>query len=135
MPLIDLTLLSDKAFMRGLVAAFFFFFANLSFYLVMTMYMQKALQIPPIKAGLVFVPLALTFVVASRLSGVRAKHRGTLVLIEGCAIQIAGLAVLALTVAFVPAPIGADARIDIDDLRLRPGVGDGAAVGRRALRA
>jgi EmrB/QacA subfamily drug resistance transporter len=104
MPLIDLALLSDKAFMRGLAAAFFFFFANLSFYLIMTMFMQKALQIPPIKAGLVFVPLALTFVVASRLSGVRAKHRGTLVLIEGCAIQIAGLAVLELTVALVPAP-------------------------------
>jgi EmrB/QacA subfamily drug resistance transporter len=104
MPLIDLALLSDRAFMRGLAAAFFFFFANLSFYLIMTMFMQKALQIPPIKAGLVFVPLALTFVVASRLSGVRAKHRGTLVLIEGCAIQIAGLAVLVLTVAFVPAP-------------------------------
>jgi EmrB/QacA subfamily drug resistance transporter len=104
MPLIDLALLSDRCFMRGLAAAFFFFFANLSFYLIMTMFMQKALQIPPIKAGLVFVPLALTFVVASRLSGVRAKHRGTLVLIEGCAIQITGLAVLALTVAFVPAP-------------------------------
>ena len=41
MPLIDLALLSDAAFMRGLVAVFFFFFANLSFYLVMTMYMQR----------------------------------------------------------------------------------------------
>jgi hypothetical protein len=90
--------------MRGLVAAFFFFFANLSFYLVMTMYMQTSLQIPPIKAGLVFVPLALTFVAASRLSGVRAKHRGTLVLIEGCAIQIAGLAALALAIEFTQAP-------------------------------
>jgi EmrB/QacA subfamily drug resistance transporter len=104
MPLIDLSLLSDKAFMRGLVAAFFFFFANLSFYLVMTMYMQTALQIPPIKAGLVFVPLALTFVAASRLSGIRAKHRGTLVLIEGCAIQIAGLVVLALAIEIMQGP-------------------------------
>jgi MFS family permease len=104
MPLIDLSLLSDRSFMRGLAAAFFFFFANLSFYLIMTMFMQTALQIPPIKAGLVFVPLALTFVVASRLSSVRARHRGTLVLIEGCAIQIAGLAALALTVAFVATP-------------------------------
>src|SRR2546421_3153372 len=32
MPLIDLALLSDAAFMRGLAAVFFFFFANLSFY-------------------------------------------------------------------------------------------------------
>ena len=62
MPLIDLALLSDKAFMRGLCAVFFFFFANLSFYLVMTLFMQKALQIPPLQAGLVFVPLALAFV-------------------------------------------------------------------------
>lgn len=104
MPLIDLTLLSDRPFMRGLTAAFFFFFANLSFYLIMTMFMQTALHIPPIKAGLVFVPLTATFVVASRFSSVRARHRGTLVLIEGCAIQIAGLAALALTVAFMPAP-------------------------------
>ena len=104
MPLIDLALLSDAAFMRGLGAAFFFFCANLSFYLVMTMFMQKALQIPPLQAGLVFVPLALTFVIASRLSSARARHRGTLVLIEGCTIQIAGLAVLFLAVATLKAP-------------------------------
>src|SRR5258707_15562239 len=89
MPLIDLALLSDKAFMRGLCAAFFFFLANLSFYLVMTMFMQKALRIPPLQAGLVFLPLALSFVIASRHSAARARHRGTLVLIEGCALQIA----------------------------------------------
>jgi MFS family permease len=104
MPLVDLDLLSDHVFMRGLYAAFFFFFANLSFYLVVTMFMQKALQIPPLYAGLVFVPLALTFVVASRHSGARARLRGTRVLIEGCAVQIAGLAMLALTIATVERP-------------------------------
>jgi MFS family permease len=104
MPLVDLALLSDAAFMRGLCAAFFFFFVNLSFYLVMTMFMQKGLHIPPLHAGLVFVPLALAFVIASRHSGARARHRGTLVLIEGCAVQIAGLVVLALTVALVETP-------------------------------
>jgi MFS family permease len=104
MPLVDLALLSDRVFMRGLYAAFFFFFANLSFYLVVTMFMQKALQIPPLQAGLVFVPLALTFVVASRHSDARARHRGIKVLIEGCAVQIAGLAMLALTVATVEQP-------------------------------
>src|SRR3982074_668338 len=104
MPLIDLALLSDAAFMRGLYAVFFFFFANLSFYLVMTMFMQRGLHILPLQAGMVFLPLALAFVIASRHSGVRARHRGTLVLIEGCAIQIFGLAVLVLTVAFAEAP-------------------------------
>ncbi|KJC51606.1 ATP-binding protein [Bradyrhizobium sp. LTSP885] len=104
MPLIDLSLLADAAFMRGLVAVFFFFFANLSFYLTMTMFMQKGLQIAPLQAGLVFVLLALTFVVASRHSGIRAKHRGTLVLIEGCLLQVVGLAVLVATVEVVAAP-------------------------------
>lgn len=81
----------NRAFMRGLAAVFFFFFANLSFYLVVTMFMLKALNIPPLAAGLVFLPLALAFVIASRHSGARAKHRGTLVLIEGCALQVADL--------------------------------------------
>jgi hypothetical protein len=57
-PLIDLSLLADTAFMRGLGAAF----------------------------------------------AERAKPRGTLVLIEGCAIQIAGLALLALTIASFKSP-------------------------------
>jgi predicted MFS family arabinose efflux permease len=104
MPLIDLALLSDSAFMRGLCAVFFFFLANLSFYLVMTMFLQNGLHIPPLGAGAVFLPLVAAFVVASRHSAVRARHRGTLVLIEGCAIQVAGLAVLALTVASVETP-------------------------------
>jgi MFS family permease len=102
MPLIDLALLSDTAFMRGLYAAFCFFFANLSFYLIMTMFMQQALHVPPLQAGMVFLPLTLTFVIASRHSAARARHRGTL--IEGCVIQIAGLALLALLVASVEVP-------------------------------
>jgi hypothetical protein len=43
---------------------------------------QKGLQIPPLQAGLVFLRPALTFEMASRHSSARAKHRGTLVLIE-----------------------------------------------------
>jgi MFS family permease len=104
MPLIDIALLSDSRFMRGLFAAFFFFLANLSFYFVMTVFMQKTLRIPPLQAGLVFVPLALTFVVASRHSGARAKHRGMLVLIEGCMVQMAALAAIALLVSQIETP-------------------------------
>ncbi len=104
MPLIDLTLLSDASFLRGLGAALFFFLANLSFYLVMTLFMQRGLNIPPLAAGMAFLPLAIAFVVASRHSGARARHRGTKVLIEGCAVQVAGLAALALVAACVDAP-------------------------------
>jgi MFS family permease len=104
MPLIDLALLSDAAFMRGLYAVFCFFFANLSFYLVMTMFMQRGLHIPPLQAGMVFLPLALAFVIASRHSGARARHRGTLVLIEGCALQMIGLTSLVLMVGWAEKP-------------------------------
>ena len=68
------------------------------------MFMQRALHIPLLSAGLVFIPLALTFVMASKHSGVRAKHRRTRVLIEGCAVQIAGLAALAAVIEWVNAP-------------------------------
>ena len=104
MPLIDLSLLGDAAFVRGLAAVFFFFFANLSFYLVMTIFMQRGLHIPPLQAGLVFVPLALTFVIASRHAGARARHRVTLVPIEGCMVQLAGLAALAAMIETISAP-------------------------------
>jgi MFS family permease len=107
MPLIDVALLDDAAFIRGLGAVFCFFFANLSFYLVMTLFMQNELKIAPLHAGLVFLPLALAFVVASRHSGVRARHRGTLVLVEGCVLQIGGLAALAATIISMSAPSAA----------------------------
>src|SRR5207253_3641928 len=102
--LLGLSLLAGDAFMRGVCAVFFFFLASLSFYLVMTLFMQNGLHIPPLSAGLVFVPLALAFVIASRHSAARAQHRGTRVLVEGCAVQIVGLAVLGLTVTSVAAP-------------------------------
>lgn len=104
MPVVDLALLGDRAFVRGLGAVFCFFFANQSFYLVMTLYMQLELNVPPLQAGLVFLPLALAFVIASRHSGARARRRGTLVLIEGCLLQIAGLGLIAATATVIASP-------------------------------
>jgi MFS family permease len=66
--------------------------------------MQRGLHIPPLQAGMVFLPLAFAFVIASRHSGARARHRGTLVLIEGCAVQMIGLASLVLMVAWAQTP-------------------------------
>ena len=133
MPLIDLSLLADAAFLRGLGAAFFFFSANLSFYLVMTLFMQRGLKIPPLAAGMAFIPLALAFVVASRHSGARARHRGTRVLIEGCALQIAGLTALALVAFSVDAPSALLLALTMIVVRLRSGAGDGTALRRGAL--
>ena len=116
MPLIDLALLSDAAFMRGSLRRLLFLFANLSFYLVMTMFMQRRLHIPPLQAGRSFPPAGVGL--CHRLAtqrGARARHRrGTLVLIEGCAVQMIGLASLA-----------PDGRVDADALRNAAGFGVG----------
>jgi len=70
-------------FHARLGAGSFFFFANLSFYLVMTLVQQKALQIPPLQPPAVFGRLALTS--SSPADQSRAgPGRGTLGLIEGC---------------------------------------------------
>jgi hypothetical protein len=112
---------------------FFFFFANLSFYLVMTMFMQRGLHIPPLQAGMVFLPLALAFVVASRHSGARARHRGTLVLIEGCAVQMIGLASLVLMVAWAQTPSATLLALVLAIFGYGQGTGDGGVVQRRTF--
>jgi EmrB/QacA subfamily drug resistance transporter len=104
MPVVDLALLADKPFTRGLCAVFFFFLANLSFYLVMTLFMQNELHYPPVQAGLVFLPLAFAFVVASRHSGSRAQRRGIMVLVEGLGLQVAGLAAIAMMLTEITEP-------------------------------
>ncbi len=104
LPLIDLALLADRAFTRGLAATFLFFFANLSFYLVMTLFMQNGLGIAPVDAGLALMPLALCFVVSSRQSAARVVARGIRILIEGCALQLVGLAGVVALVEFVARP-------------------------------
>jgi MFS family permease len=93
LPLIDLALLSDRAFMRGLLAAWCFFEANMSFYLVLTLFLQSGLGLPPFQAGLTIMPLALAFVIGSRVSGD---------IVRGCLIQIAGLVAIGATIAASP---------------------------------
>jgi MFS family permease len=70
----------------------------------MTLFMQNALHMAPLQAGLVFVPPALTFVVAARFSAARTRHHGVRTLIEGCMVQLVGLAGLAITVIATTAP-------------------------------
>jgi hypothetical protein len=98
LPLLDLALLRDAPFMNGLGAAFCFFFANLSFYLVTTLYLQNALGAAPLRAAATVLPLAIAFVVgAQRSSGETAPRRG-------CLLQLAGLAGLGLVAIAIDRP-------------------------------
>src|SRR5438067_4714059 len=99
LPLVHLDLLRDRGFATGLLAIYFFTFANISFYLVMTLYMQLGLGFSPLQSGTAVLPLALAFAIVSRIAGPRAQRRGAKALIEGCAVQIAGLAIVGTAVA------------------------------------
>ncbi|HET6198315.1 MAG TPA: MFS transporter, partial [Acetobacteraceae bacterium] len=96
MPLIDLALLEDRVFIAGMCATFCFFLGNLSFYFVLTLYIQNSLGFSPYDAALTVMPMALAFVVGSRLSGGR--------LVEGCIVQALGLASIGVLVGTVAHP-------------------------------
>ncbi|HEX3992291.1 MAG TPA: hypothetical protein VHX39_14055, partial [Acetobacteraceae bacterium] len=67
--------------------------ANISFYFVLTLFLQNGLGLTPFQAGLTVLPLSLAFVVGSRVSGD---------IVLGCLIQIAGLAAIGGTIAVWP---------------------------------
>jgi len=92
-PLIDPALLSDRGFSRGLLAALCFFGANMSFYLVLTLFLQNGLSLSPLQSGRTVLPVALAFVFGSRAGGD---------IVRGCLIQIAGLAAIGATIAAWP---------------------------------
>jgi EmrB/QacA subfamily drug resistance transporter len=111
LPLIHLALLRDKSFVTGLLAVFFLAFANISFYLVMTLYMQLGLGFSPLQSGVAVLPLAIAFAIVSRIAGPRVQRRGTTALLEGCGVQAIGLVILGTAVAtgipLGPAPLAA----------------------------
>src|SRR5262249_29697408 len=59
---VHLDLLQDGSFVTGLLAVFFFTFANISFYLVLTLYMQLGLGFSPLQSGTTVMPLAIAYV-------------------------------------------------------------------------
>ena len=104
MPLIDLALLDDRIFTAGTCATFCFFAGNLSFYFVLTLYLQNGLHFAPFDAALIVVPMAIAFVVGSRLVAARVAKRGIVALAEGCVVQAAGLATTALIAGTIARP-------------------------------
>ena len=102
-PLIEPALLADRAFVRGLVATMCFFLGNISFYFLVTLFMQTAMGLSALDTGFVMVPLTLAFVVAARRAG-RAQANGISALIKSCAVQASGLASLGAIAEVVNTP-------------------------------
>jgi EmrB/QacA subfamily drug resistance transporter len=102
-PLIEPALLADRAFVRGLVATMCFFLGNISFYFLVTLFMQTAMGLSALDAGFVIVPLTLAFVIAARRAG-SAQANGISALIRACAVQASGLASLGVIAEVVNTP-------------------------------
>jgi EmrB/QacA subfamily drug resistance transporter len=102
LPLIAPGLLRDRRLLRGLTALATFQFGNVSFYLLMTLFMQNQLGFSPVQSGCAVVPLAIAFTIASQCAGGWVSQYGMRVLLLGCAVQLAGLAALAGLVPFRP---------------------------------
>jgi len=103
-PLIDCSLLLDRCFGLGLAGAFFFFLGNLSFYLVMTLLLQRTLGYSAWDAGLTMLPLAAAFVVASRRGSTSLATPRAGMFVHGCVCQIAGLGGLGLLTMAIDRP-------------------------------
>jgi MFS family permease len=103
-PLIDCSLLLDHRFGLGLAGAFFFFLGNLSFYLVMTLFLQSTLGYSAWEAGLTVLPLASAFVVASRRGSKGPATSPAGVFDQGCVCQIVGLGGLGLLTMAIDRP-------------------------------
>ena len=104
LPLIDGSLLIDRSFARVLAGAFFFFMGNLSFYLVLTLFLQNSLGYSAWDAGLTVLPSALAFVVASLRASTRSANERPRVLARGGACQLVGLGGLGLLIMLIDKP-------------------------------
>ncbi|MBS0642499.1 MAG: MFS transporter [Proteobacteria bacterium] len=102
LPLIDLALLGNRGFLRGLAAAFSFHFGNVSFYLLMTFFMQASLGFSPLQSGLAVGPLAIAFTIAAHYAGGWVAKAGVRVLLLGCGIQLLGIVALFDVAMFLP---------------------------------
>src|SRR5262249_60459296 len=82
--------------------------SNVPLSLVRTVYMPLGLGFAPLQSGPTVMPLAVAFAIMSRIAGPRAQKRGTIALVQGCGVQLIGLAILGIAVA-VGSPTAAPA--------------------------
>jgi len=98
-PLLSLALFRDRAFSAGLLLNFSSLFFFGSFMFVLTLLLQSGLGLSPLHAGIVNLPLALTFIAMTLLGPKVAARLGPRSITLGAAAATLGAVVLALTAA------------------------------------
>jgi EmrB/QacA subfamily drug resistance transporter len=96
-PLLNLALFRDRAFSAGLLLNFAALFFFGSFMFVLTLLLQSGLGLSPLHAGIVNLPLALTFIAMTLLGPRVAARLGPRSITLGAAFAILGTIALALT--------------------------------------
>ena len=98
-PLLDLALFRDRAFSAGLLLNFVAIFFFGSFMFVLTLLLQSGLGLSPLHAGIVNLPLALTFIAMTLLGPRLAARLGPRSITVGAGFAALGALALALTAA------------------------------------
>jgi EmrB/QacA subfamily drug resistance transporter len=95
-PLLDLGLFRDRAFSAGLLLNFVAIFFFGSFMFVLTLLLQTGLGLSPLHAGIVNLPLALTFILMTLLGPRLAGRLGPRSITVGAGFALIGTVALAL---------------------------------------
>jgi EmrB/QacA subfamily drug resistance transporter len=90
-PLINLALFADRAFSTGVLVQLVAFTGQLSFFLVLAVYLQNGVGLTPLRSGVLFIAIGAGYVVTATLSGSVAQRLGRQTVALGAAAMIGGL--------------------------------------------
>jgi MFS family permease len=95
-PLVSLDLFRVRAIVVGLAMTLVFYAGQVSFWLLLTLYLQHGLGLSPLTTGLVFTPVALGFFAASLVAPRLLYRLGKHVLTAGALALVVGTTVLSV---------------------------------------
>jgi EmrB/QacA subfamily drug resistance transporter len=90
-PLINLSLFADRAFSTGVLVQLIAFTGQLSFFLVLAVYVQNGVGLTPLRSGVLFIAIGAGYVVTATASGAVAERLGRQTVALGAVTMIAGL--------------------------------------------
>jgi EmrB/QacA subfamily drug resistance transporter len=82
-PLMDTRLFGHRAFVLGIAALFLLCTTLFSFFVILAFVLQAGLGLSPLRAACIFLPLAVTYVIASYVAGRLGAARARTMLIVG----------------------------------------------------
>ncbi|WP_067702048.1 MFS transporter [Nocardia jejuensis] len=105
-PVLDITLVSDRKFLAGMVISggYLAFFAG--FMLCLTLLLQNGLGMSPLAAGLTFAPLGLSFATSSFFARKVAERIGNRVIVLGATVSLTGMLLTLGVLAWYGSAIG-----------------------------